>query len=789
VTPARRRGALLVGLAAVVAVLVGGRWSAMEVTERAWAASVAGGNVYLTMRDMGRLVHGVVLLVAVAWGIGHLYRVYRTIGSVQLPRRLGDLEIVEEVPHRVLLGATLTLGVLYGLGLGIGSSDWWLRADLAAHPPRFGVSDPVLSRDLGYYVAELPWAVTCERFALVATLTALGITGLLYTSIGSLKLRGWRPTASANARAHLGLLLAMLAAVCVWGATLDPARAVAGIRSWADPAALGVRIVGARLIAGWSVVAGLASLWWVLRERSEPMLAAWAILVVALAAANVAALSVGRGPSALDAERARLEERAFGGDWRQEPWPSGFPSAAQAIAAMPAWDASRIAAVAARAGRVAAALTRPENERTTWLVVSTPAGSHPGLDREEGTATLVTELDSSLAVRPAPTRDSMFSFGPGFDDFALASPQVPALRPTTIALNQWWERGAFAWVLQRPEILHASDRLLVWRRDVSDRLGRLAPFANFATPFPVIVDSALLWVSYGYLTSDGFPLARALPWPGSDHLVRYVHLGLIGTVQAATGATTIYVAPGADSLATTWARLFAPLIHPTTALPQGLATALPFPGTAFRMAAAALERAHADSAPWRILREPYELAAPLPGDSTPRLWTAVGFESGTPPALAALLAGTMTPAGPELYVWSPATPVRSPAELLGSPETAPGLLRLWSADGGLFTEQALFDEPATGVPKGVNQVYLTWGDREGQGPTADAALRALLAGGARPVPGDTSLAGRFGLARRLAAEADSALATGDLVTFAHRYDELERVLGLRRLLAPPERAR
>lgn len=788
-TPARRRGALLVGLAAIVAALVGGRWSAMEVTERAWAASVAGGNVYLAMRDMGRLVHGVVLLVAVAWGIGNLYRVYRTIGSVQLPRRLGDLEIVEEVPHRVLLGSTLALGVLYGLLLGLGSGDWWLRWDLAAHPPRFGVSDPVLSHDLGYYVAELPWAVTCERFALVATLTALGITGLLYAGIGSLKLRGWRPTASAHARTHLGLLLGLLAAVCVWGANLDPARAVAGIRTWADPAALGVRIVDARLIAGWSVVAGLASLWWVLRERSEPMVAAWVILVIALGAGNVAALSVGRGPSAVDAERAQLEERAFGGDWREEPWPRGFPSAAKAIAAMPAWDASRIAAVAARAGRVAAALL-PDNERATWLVVSTPESSRPGLDREEATASLVvTELDSSLAVRPAPARDSIFSFGPGFDDFAL-SPHVPALSPSTIALDQWWERGAFAWVLQRPEILHASDRRLVWRRDVSDRLGRLAPFADFATPIPVIVDSALLWVSYGYVTSEGFPLARALPWPGSDHLVRYVHLGLIGTVQAATGATTIYVAPGADSLATTWARLFAPLIHPASTLPERLETALPFPGTTFRMAAAALERAHADSGPWRILREPYELAAPLADDSTARLWTAVGFESGTPPALVALLAGTMTSSGPELYVWSPSAPVRGPAELLGSPETAPGLLRLWSADGGLFTEQALFDEPATGsIPKGLNQVYLTWGDREGQGPTADAALRALLAGGARPVPGDTSLAGRFELARRLAKEADSALATGDLVTFAHRYDELERVLGLRRPLAPPERAR
>jgi hypothetical protein len=806
VTPARRRSAFAIALLAVVALLVGGRWAAMETAERAWAASVAGGDVYLTMRDMGRLVHGLVLLVAMTWGVGNLYRVYRTIGSVQLPRRLGDLEIVEEVPHRVLLGTTLTLGVVYGLLLGLGSGDWWLRADLAAHPPHFGITDPVLSRDLGYYVGELPWAVTCERFALVAALTALVATGLLYAGIGSLRLRGWRPVASAHARAHLGLLLTVLAAVCMWGAALDPARAVGGMRTLADPAAVGVRVVGARLTAALAAAAGVASLWWVVRDRAEPMLASWILLVLALAAANVAALGVARPPSdAPDSARAQFEERAFAGAWSTDAWPQGFPGAARAIAAMPAWDEARVAVVVTRApgGRAVAALTRPVDEHPTWLVVpALPAGTRPPAGPTSGGAQgvapgvsnrplVVTELDSSLAVRPASTRDSTLWFGPGFADFALAPARVTALRPSAVTLDEWWRRGAFAWVLQSPELVRATgDSDLIWRRDVSDRLDRLIPFAQFAPPLPVIADSTLLWVSYGYVTSDVFPLVRGLPFPGTNHVVRYVNAGLIGTVAAATGATTIYLAPGADSLVTAWARLFTPLVHPADALPPALETELPYPTAAFRLAAAALERLRGDSA-WRLLREPYQLAAPLaPADSAAmRLWTAVGFEVGEPPKLAALLAGTMTPTGPRLYVWRPGTPVRDPAELLGSPETAPGLLRLWSADGGVFTEQALFDEPASGsAPKGVSQVYLTWGDREGQGPSAAAALRTLESGGVHVTPADTSLAARWDVARRLAAAADSALAAGDLTTFARHYAELARILGVRRL-APPPRAR
>ena len=100
---AARRWALLVAVGLLVVVLVGGRWAAFETAERVWASSVPGGSAYLKARDFARLVSGLLLLVAVAWGTGNLLFVYRSIGSMQLSRRLGDLEIVEAVPQPVLL--------------------------------------------------------------------------------------------------------------------------------------------------------------------------------------------------------------------------------------------------------------------------------------------------------------------------------------------------------------------------------------------------------------------------------------------------------------------------------------------------------------------------------------------------------------------------------------------------------------------------------------------------------------------------------------------------------------
>src|SRR5204863_204494 len=115
----------------------------------------------------------------------------------------------------------------FGIGLAWGSGDWWMQALIASGAPQYGVADPILHRDVGYYVAELPWAETRQSYALLASLTAVVVVSLLYVGIGSLRFRGIRPQASPHARGHLGLLLGCLALVLAWGAA-----AGAGAGGW-----------------------------------------------------------------------------------------------------------------------------------------------------------------------------------------------------------------------------------------------------------------------------------------------------------------------------------------------------------------------------------------------------------------------------------------------------------------------------------------------------------------------------------------------------------------------------
>jgi hypothetical protein len=168
-----------------------------------------------------------------------------------------------------------------------------------------------------------------------------------------------------------------------------------------------------------------------------------------------------------------------------------------------------------------------------------------------------------------------------------------------------------------------------------------------------------------------------------------------------------------------------------------------------------------------------------------RLWMAQAFDSGATSHFTGLLAGTMSSTGPRLHLWRPSVSQHFPRELLGSPETAPGVLRLWIADGSLLTEQALFVEPAAdAMPRGISKVYVTSGERSSDGPTPAAAMRSLSAAGVHDTLTDTTLAARWTTARRLAAQADSAAAAGDLEAFGRLFGELKHLLGVRRRFAP-----
>ena len=775
-----RRRLYLIGAALLVAALVGGRWLAVETAERAWDRTFAGGEAVIQARDLSRLLQALVLVISITWFAGNLLIVYRAIGSVQMPRRLGDLEIVEAIPQKTLLGATVLVGVVIGSLFALGTGAWWQHAVLAASPPHFGIPDGTAhARDAGYYVSVLPWIAVLQNRALILAVGALGVITLLYAVIGTFRIRRGRIRASDYARAHVGFLLACLALVIAWGAVFDPAEVIAGFHGTVDQAALTVRTLGARLVGAVAVVTAVISIVWAIRDRPTLIIGGWAGLMISMMAGyfvipGVARTSAGARQGSESAELARrrqdLEGFAFGLNGVDERIPPAFPSGEEAVRAIPLWDPAHVAAAAQVPPFAVALLPRGPDDTAggaAWLIAPVPSDS---ATTGEGPVRLALELDSGLALTALPTRDGQVLFGPGAE-----SPVITADSIAGVPITGLWRRFAIAWTIQTWGLVRgdSSGGRLLWRRDVIDRLERLAPFARFGAPAPAMRDGSLWWVSWGYVSNERFPLVRPLPWRGED--VRYLRAGLLGAVRAATGETHLWLAPGHDSLTASWARRFEPLIEPSDRLPPDLRAQLVYPQDMFRIAAQQLLRASADSgapdAGWFMRpREPYQLSAP-----DGRVWTGVALEAGVlaPKQLAGLFAAALTPRGPVVHLWRPPllVPERLPGELMGSSTLRPGQLYVWPVGNSLITVQAqLFDpldstQPAP-VPR-VAEVYVTLASRSGRGLTARAALR-----GGEQIVSDTTLATRWERARRLAARADSALAVGDLELFGRLWRAL-----------------
>jgi hypothetical protein len=785
VTRSSRRQLYLIGAALLVVALVGGRWLAIETAERAWNRTFAGGETLIEARLLARLMQTFVLACGVAWATANLLIVYRAIGSVQMPRRLGDLEIVEAVPRRVLFTGTVALGVVVGVFFSLGSGDWWRHAVLASAPPHFGVSDGTLQRDAGYYVGVLPWRAALQNRAFVFAAGILALVALLYGVIGSLRFRRGRIRASDYARAHCGALLACLALVLAWGAVLDPAEVIGGLHGPVDQAALSVRVPGADLVAAVAFVTAIISAAWGIRDRPTLILAGWAALILSIAAVHFVIPGVVRTSgesetggggvgSSLARRRQLLERVAFGLTGLDAHAPAPFASGDAAVQAGPLWDPARVAIVAGTSANAVALRVATE---PTWLIAPTTGPR---------SLRIAVETDTGLALSNAPRSDTALLFAPGAPSpgYIIASPDsAPALRVTGIPISGTWRRFALAWTIQAWDMLRGETKnhVLLWRRDVAERFERLVPFADFGTPAPLVQDGALWWVSWGYVSSESFPLVRPLEW--RERELRYFRPGLVGAIRVATGETHVWLAPGYDSLTAAWARRFAPMIEPADRLPPGMRAQLAYPAEAFNVSVAQLVRASEDSAGsdavWTLRpRTPFQLVAPPPGSpGESRIWTGVAFESGVlvPKQFVGLCAGVVTPQGPRLYLWrARGSGIRLPGELLGSLVLKPGQMRIWPVGESVITMQAQFVDPA-GVtpppPPRVSQVFVTLDGRSGRGMSAGAALH-----GGEQVVIDTSFGARWERARRLAVQADSALGAGDLEQFGRLWRALLREL-------------
>ena len=147
-----------------------------------------------------------------------------------------------------------------------------------------------------------------------------------------------------------------------------------------------------------------------------------------------------------------------------------------------------------------------------------------------------------------------------------------------VTLSSVWRRLLFAWHFGDVKLLisgnvTASSRIL-FRRDIQDRIHRIAPFLRLdRDPYLVVSNGHLVWLQDAYTVSDAVPYSQRNQPRGINYIRNSVKVAL----DAYDGNPIFYVADPKDPIVLTYERIFPSLFQPLEKMPPSLRQHLRYP--------------------------------------------------------------------------------------------------------------------------------------------------------------------------------------------------------------------
>jgi uncharacterized membrane protein (UPF0182 family) len=360
-----RGGRLLVAVLVLVALLIAlGRLASDVVTEILWQAQAGYLGVFWrrVLWEWGaRVLAGVAVGLMVFFD---LRAVAGTLGGIQIKRRFGNIEISEQLPHgyvsAIIAGVAVLLALWFGAAVpeSVGS-----QGLLLAHAAPWGAQEPILGRDVGFYVFLLPLLQSVVGYAQVVVFLLFTLATAGYAATGAVRWGSRGVVSQRVARLHLGGLLAaflVLLAVHLWlgryALLLNGSSHVQGIFGYADAEA---RLPALQTMVVIALAAATAVAWGSWRNRGVLVvtalggLLAGALLIDGFYPAMVQRFRV--EPNELARETPyieanlkftrvgfgldRMERRRFRYDATQDV---DWPAAARQFRGLPVWNQSTL---------------------------------------------------------------------------------------------------------------------------------------------------------------------------------------------------------------------------------------------------------------------------------------------------------------------------------------------------------------------------------------------------------------------------------------------------------------
>jgi hypothetical protein len=589
---------IVILLAAVALTLVVGRWSSMVYAEWQWYDALGALPLYRSALAHQFAWRAGAVVVAFVFAFLNLYALRKSIVSLVLPRRLGNIEIGEAVSARLLLTFVAASAAILGLLLSSPTGDWTTFAFARIAEP-FREIDPYLDRDLSFVMAWLPFEHNLYEWAGRTMLVVASLILLLYALTPSLRLRRGGFYVSAWCRRHLTVLAALGILLLAWRWRLEeltitslPADAVEGFGAFAQK----VEMPMLAWIAVFTAVLAFVVLWAGWHGYGRVVAAAG---LVATIGAPLARVSLPALTMRTETAQQRLEDdrpfestsrlftrRAFGVDEISLRAPrTGIPTGPVLASSSPAWDP---AALIRTAIPVATADAHPA---VAWsaaagvlraTVVSGQRGGSRAWSAAAFDPTIADERGRALPALPSaagvssPSNWPDLLVYPGASGVTIVDDTSGHLPAPSFGTSV--ERIAHAWNQRSPRLVAfeppAVRPRIVFERDVSSRIAALAPFLLLGpTISPLIRGDSLYWVAELYSTSRFYPLTRRLMFAGEAR--PYVHHAATAFVHAGTGRVMLVASAAPDAVMRTWMRRFPWLFRQPAEVPSEIWNARP----------------------------------------------------------------------------------------------------------------------------------------------------------------------------------------------------------------------
>jgi len=606
--PLRWRRWPVIAVAVVAALLVLGRVSAGIVADYLWYASMGASAVWRERAMLMTLICAGSALVAAAIIFANLYVVRQSVVSLVLPRRVANIEIGEEVPGRYLVGAALAISLALGWWLAL-PADSWRMFSLLRHGIPFGESDPYMEMDLGFFVYWLPIESMLYYRTLTTVLFATVVVIFFYALTPSLRWDRGALYVSHYVRRHLAALGAVLLLLLAWSYRLDIYETLlfgsgaGGAFSYSDHRTIiPVSIWLAYLTAGTALVVFYFG--WIGQVRAATMTLI-AVLLISVLLRHVTPIFMRRyvtasADTAREASylstRADYTRRAYAlqriAHGEAPPLPARPIDAATGLSV---WDpAALLRALGHRAKGPPAAGTfqwSSANDGLRATVVEPPMPAGEDGERADWSVTRVyasrVESDGSIAHVPAgrsgrePEQIGAVLVADSLAAYRVVGDSLGVIAAP--ALEGWLSRLAYAWSLQNFRLLtgelpHPVARIIT-HRDLRERLDAVTPyFLQGGEISPIVVADSLYWAVDLYSASNSYPLSERDSVVARDTInVTYLQHAAIGVTNALTGAMWIVSDSARDPIAESWLDAYPALFAPRSALPPGVASALPPP--------------------------------------------------------------------------------------------------------------------------------------------------------------------------------------------------------------------